>query len=63
MIAAADVQTAPTRSVVVPYTRFLERRAWRAKIAADFQQLSSFLDKVHGVEPPAATLLRPVPLR
>ncbi len=27
-------------TTVIPYTRFLERRAWRAKIAADFRLLA-----------------------
>ena len=31
--ASEPVEAPP---VVVPYTRFLERRAWREKIAADF---------------------------
>ena len=33
---AADSETVTAPPVVVPYARFLERRAWREKIAADF---------------------------
>jgi hypothetical protein len=35
-----DLASEP-RPVVVPNERFVARRAWRAKIAADFVQLSS----------------------
>ena len=44
--AAADTaadpgETVASAAVIVPYARFLERRAWREKIAADFHHADS----------------------
>jgi hypothetical protein len=38
-------------SVVVPYARFLERRAWREKIVADVRWITDQCLKLHAMRP------------